>query len=506
MSPEIPPPDARLAAIVASSEDAIVGTDLDGVISSWNAAAERMFGYTASEAIDRPIALIIPEDRQGEEEFALSRLRSGVAIEHFETQRRRKDGSLVDVSMTVSPIHAPDGSIIGVSKSARDISAMKRMEGEAYRLAAIVESSDDAIVSKDLNGIIQTWNRSAEQMFGYTAEEAIGQPITIIIPQDRLSEETTVLSRIRAGLSVEHFETIRQRKDGRLLNISLTVSPLRNASGQVIGASKIARDVTESQRLRRIAEEASRAKDEFLAVLSHELRTPLNTVVGYARMLQRNDMIVTPEMREKAVDALARNADTLIKLVSDVLDTSRIVTGKLRLDHAAFEFGEIVREAIDTQRHAIQAKGLRLHTNIEEDIRIVGDCDRLRQVVWNLVSNATKFTPSAGRIDVNLCREGSSIRLEVRDTGLGIAPEQLPLVFQRFWQAEGGVSRESGGLGLGLALARYLVEVHGGTIHAESAGLGQGAAFIVSLPIAAASAVAGSQPSPGQAVTRPRPT
>jgi PAS domain S-box-containing protein len=482
MSPEIPPPDARLAAIVASSEDAIVGTDLNGIITSWNAAAERMFGFTASEAVDRPIALITPEDRQGEEEFVLSRLHTGVAIDHFETLRRRKDGSLVDVSMTVSPIHGRDGTIIGVSNSARDISAMKRMEREAYRLAAIVESSDDAIVSKDLNGIIQTWNRAAQQMFGYTADEAIGQSITIIIPKERLSEETTVLSRIRAGLSVEHFETLRQHKDGRLLNISLTVSPIRNASGQVIGASKIARDVTESQRLRRVAEEASRAKDEFLAVLSHELRTPLNTVVGYARMLQRTDMIVTPEMREKAVEALARNADTLIKLVSDVLDTSRIVTGKLRLDHASFDLGEIVREAVDTQRHAVQAKGLRLHTNIEDDITIVGDGDRLRQVVWNLVSNATKFTPPEGRIDVDLRRQGSSIRLEVRDTGLGIEPAQLPLVFQRFWQAEAGVSREFGGLGLGLALARYLVEMHGGSIHAESTGLGHGATFVVTLP------------------------
>jgi PAS domain S-box-containing protein len=487
MSPEMSPPDARLAAIVASSEDAIIDTDLDGIITSWNPAAERLFGFAASEAIDRTIALIIPEDRRGEEELVLSRLRTGVPIDHFETLRRRKDGSLVDVSMTASPIHAPDGTIIGVSKSARDISAMKRMEREAYRLAAIVESSDDAIVSKDLNGIIQTWNRSAEQMFGYSAEEAIGQSITIIIPKDRLSEEATVLSRIRAGLSVEHFETIRQHKNGRFLTISLTVSPIRNASGQVIGASKIARDVSESQRLRRVAEEASRAKDEFLAVLSHELRTPLNTVVGYARMLQRSDMIVTPEVRDKAVEALARNADTLIRLVSDVLDTSRIVTGKLRLDHAAFDLGEIVREAVDTQTYAIQAKGLRLHTNIEDNIRIVGDSDRLRQVVWNLVSNATKFTPPEGRIDVELRRQGSSVRLEVRDTGLGIAKEQLPLVFQRFWQADAGVSREFGGLGLGLALARYLVEMHGGTIHAESGGVGKGATFIVTLPTAAAS-------------------
>lgn len=480
------PSDARLAAIVASSDDAIISKDLTGIVTSWNAAAERMFGYTATEAVGRSITLIIPEERLGEEDFVLSRVRAGLGIEHFETVRRRKDGTLIDVSITVSPIRAADGTIIGVSKSARDISALKRMEREAFRLAAIVESSDDAIVSKDLDGIIQTWNPAAQRMFGYTPEEAIGRPITLIIPEDRLSEETTVLSRIRAGQSVEHFETVRRRKDGKLLEISLTVSPIRNASGRVIGASKIARDITESQRLRRTAEEASRAKDEFLAVLSHELRTPLNTVVGYARMLQREDMIVTPEMRTKAVEALARNAGTLIKLVSDVLDTSRIVTGKLRLDHAAFDLGEIVREALDTQRHAVQAKRLHLHTHIEDNIRMIGDSDRLRQVVWNLASNATKFTPPEGRINVDLRRNGSSIRLEVRDTGMGIAQEHLPLIFQRFWQAEAGISREFGGLGLGLALARYLVELHGGSIHAESAGPGKGTSFVVTFPSAAA--------------------
>jgi PAS domain S-box-containing protein len=480
------PPEARLAAIIASSEDAIVSKDMKGTISSWNAAAERLFGYAADEVIGESIRLIVPEERLDEEAFVLARVGEGHGVDHFETVRRRKDGSLVDVSLTVSPIHGADGAIVGVSQSARDISTMKRLEREAFRLAAIVEWSDDAIVSKDLNGIIQTWNPAAERMFGYSPEEAIGRSITLIIPEDRLSEETSVLTRIRAGLSVDHFETVRQHKDGRLLNISLTVSPIRNATGKVIGASKIARDVTESQRLRRVAEEASRAKDEFLAILSHELRTPLNTVVGYARMLQRDDMIVTPEMRTKAVEALARNANALIKLVGDVLDTSRIVTGKLRLDHAAFDLGEVVREALDTQRHAIHAKRLNVVTHIEENVRIVGDSDRLRQVVWNLMSNATKFTPSEGHITVDLRRIGASIRLSVRDSGMGIAREHLPLIFQRFWQADASVSREFGGLGLGLALARYLVELHGGSIHAESDGPGHGATFIVTLPTAAA--------------------
>ena len=254
-------PDAQLAAIVASSDDAIVGKDLEGHITSWNEAAERMFGYTPDEAVGRHITMIIPEDRLGEEAYVLGEVRKGNRIEHYETVRRRKDGTLIDVSLTVSPVLNAAGQVAGVSKIARDVTQTKRLAREAFRLAAIVESSDDAILSKDLNGFIQTWNRGAERIFGYTAEEAIGRNITMIIPEERLPEETEVLTRVRAGLSVEHFETVRKRKDGCLIDISLTVSPIRGAKGEIIGASKIARDITEPLRLRAQAEEASRMKD-----------------------------------------------------------------------------------------------------------------------------------------------------------------------------------------------------------------------------------------------------
>ena len=356
------------------------------------------------------------------------------------------------------------------------------------RLAAIVSSSDDAIVSKDLNGIIQTWNRGAERIFGYTADEVIGKSITIIIPEDRLDEETEVLRRIRAGLSVEHFETIRKHKDGTLLNISLTVSPVKTHDGRVVGASKIARDVTEQMRLRAAAEEASRMKDEFLAVLSHELRTPLNTVLGYARMLRQDqdDGRMPEEMRRRALDALERNADTLSRLVNDVLDTSRVVTGKLRLVFETCAMDQLIEEAIETVRPAAEVKDVSIDRHLERNIAVMGDRDRLLQVVWNLLSNAVKFTPPGGSIAVNARKESGVVEIAVADTGVGIRAVDLPFVFQRFWQAHTGVSREFGGLGIGLALARHLVELHGGTIRAESLGVGQGATFTVSLPTAGA--------------------
>lgn len=479
-----PDSEAQLAAVVSSSDDAIISKDLDGIITSWNPAAEQLFGYTAAEAVGQSVFLIIPEDRRGEEEYVLGRIRQGLSVDHYETVRRRKDGTLLDIALIVAPI-VSGGAVIGVSKIARDVTAARRHEREAFRLAAIVTSSDDAIVAKDLNGTIQTWNHGAEKIFGYAAAEAIGKNITIIIPDDRLGEESEVLSRIRAGLSVEHFETIRRRKDGTQLHVSLTVSPIRDARGRITGASKIARDVTAQRRLQDQAEEASRQKDEFLAVLSHELRTPLNTVLGYARMLRHDDERMTEALRDRALDALERNADTLTRLVNDVLDTSRVVTGKLRLDLAICAIDGVVDAAIEVMRPTAEAKGVAIRTQIERSLRVACDADRLQQVVWNLLSNAIKFTPSGGSVTVRVERAASAVRIAVEDTGIGIAHGQLPYVFQRFWQAHTGTSREYGGLGIGLALARHLVELHGGSITVESPGAGGGATFIVSLPLAA---------------------
>ncbi len=470
---------ARLAAIVASSNDAIVSKDLTGRITSWNAAAERMFGWTAEEIIGRSITTIIPRDRHAEEVYVLSRVAQDLGVDHFETVRERKDGSRVEVSLTVSPIHAADGTVIGASKIARDISERRRLEWEALRLAAIVSSSEDAIVSKSLEGIIQTWNAGAERMFGFPADEAVGRHITLIIPEDRLHEEAEVLRRVRAGESIEHFETLRRRKDGTLVDISLAVSPIRYGR-EIIGASKIARDITEQRRLRKEAEEASRMKDEFLAMLSHELRTPLNTVVGYAAMLRKGMM--KESQRSKAVDVIHRNAQTLTRLVGELLDTSRIVTGKIRLDVRDCNLSSLAHEAAENIRPSTDAKGVLLEVAIEPGVGIRGDRDRLRQVMWNLLTNAVKFTPAGGRIDVGLSAGPTEVCFVVQDTGIGLTAESLPHIFQRFWQGEAGRSREHSGLGLGLALSRHFVELHGGRIGARSAGAGQGTEVWVELP------------------------
>ena len=361
---------------------------------------------------------------------------------------------------------------------------MPHRQNVESRLAAIVASSDDAIISKDLNGTILTWNQGAQRIFGYTAEEVVGKSIRIVIPADRQSEEDEVLAKIHKGLMVDHFETVRLRKDGTLIDVSVTISPVRNAAGEVVGASKIARDITEQRRLRAIADEASRLKDEFLAVLSHELRTPLNTVLGYARMLRREDKQMSADLRERALEALERNADSLTRLVGDVLDTSSIVTGKLRLALDVCVVDAIIVDAIGAIQSAAEVKRIALDVRVEPGLSVLCDRDRIQQVMWNILSNAIKFTPSGGRVTVRSERHGGEITITIADTGIGISPEHLPFVFHRFWQAHTGASREFGGLGLGLALSRHIIELHGGKIVAESAGEGTGTVFAVTLPTA----------------------
>jgi PAS domain S-box-containing protein len=469
----------RLAALVASSEDAILSEDLNGTIETWNGAAERMFGYEASEIIGLPIWLLVPESLREEERQFRARALAGESVSHTETVRLTRAGTLLQVALSVSPIRVGDGDIVGVSRIIRDITARKVYEREAFRLAAIVNSSQDAIVSKSLDGTILTWNRGAERIFGYTAAEAVGRSIRMIIPADRMSEEDDVLARVRAGEGVNAYETIRQRKDGARIDISLTVSPILDDRGVVIGASKIARDITAQLLLRRELEEASRVKDEFLATLSHELRTPLNALMGYVHMLKAGNL--PKERRRQAVEIIDRNAHILSQLVSDVLDVSNMVTGRLRLQMAEHDVADIVRAAIEVVRPALDAKRLVLSVDEGQTILLVrGDADRLRQVFWNLLMNAVKFTPERGRVDVRLSRQASLAQVTVADTGIGIKAVFLPHLFERFQQADSGIR----GLGLGLALVRHFVELHGGQVTGSSPGEGQGAIFTVTLPLA----------------------
>src|SRR5207248_2241897 len=270
----------RLAAIIDSSEAAIYSIDLDGTITTWNQAAERLFGFPSTTAIGQPLSIIVPPEQEAEEAEVVRRIRAGEGVEHYETVRRRRDGSLLEVGLTASPIRDRAGVITGVSKIARDITEQRQHERNGRLLASIVESSDDAIISKDVAGAITSWNRGAERLFGYAAEEVIGQSIRIILPADRQGEEDEVLSRIRRGETVDHFETVRCRKDGSQAIVSLTVSPIRDAAGRIVGASKIARDMTQAKRAAERAAFLSEAGKVLARSLDYE--ATLTTVASLA--------------------------------------------------------------------------------------------------------------------------------------------------------------------------------------------------------------------------------
>jgi PAS domain S-box-containing protein len=410
-------------------------------------------------------------------------------------------GGWADIQMYASPE--------GLAVYFRDIAPQKAAEIASSRLAAIVASSDDAIVSKDLNGNITTWNPAAERMFGYTSAEAVGQNITLIIPPERRHEEDTVLARIRAGQSVDHFETVRVRKDGQTVDVSLTISPVRGAGNEVIGASKIARDITARKAIERErgellareraaraeAETANRAKDDFLTTLSHELRTPLNAVYGWAAILKTGQ--VDEATRAKAIDTIMRNANSQVQLIDDLLDIGRISSGKLRLELQRVELTSVIEAALEAVRPAALAKSIDLETDLDSRSGpITGDPNRLQQVVWNLLSNAVKFTPQGGHVEVHLRKASPHVEIVVRDTGSGITPEFLPHVFERFRQGDSSSTRVHTGIGLGLTLVKQLVELHGGTVTAESAGPGQGATFTVRLPTSVALVPAGTVERP----------
>jgi PAS domain S-box-containing protein len=666
-------PLAFLGAIVESSDDAIIGMTLEGLIISWNEAATRIFGHKQSDAVGQHITALIPPEFRDEEQRILDKVRRGERVDHFETTRATKDGRRVRVSLTLSPVRDATGLVIAASETARDIEAQKRAERATAQLAAIVESSEDAIVSKTLEGIVQSWNASAQRIFGYTPEEMIGKPITTIIPPEHHSEESMIIQRIRSGQPVEPFDTTRIAKDGRRIAISLTVSPIRNARGEVIGASKIARDITQRKRAerelvesrRRLAseaaalvrlseastrlwqsqslasgldeilrtvkeltgaskgnvqlvnasrntlsivaydgfdaaflaafehisiddrrsacgralatggpvviedvladpayadykdvarsagyrsvvsvplfaadraklgaisvhfpsphrpteaemrrlqlycrqasdfiqrihlehtlrrreealQEADSRKNEFLALLAHELRNPI-APIRYALAMARKPGI-SAEQRMRAEDIIDRQAAHMGRLLDDLLDVSRITRGSLELRKSPTTLDAAVSTAVESAQPFMDAKHHALKVDLpDHTVRLEADPARLAQILSNLLINAAKFTPEGGRIELEATNGPEEVVVTVRDNGIGIGPELMPRLFTLLAQAQPALDRAENGLGVGLALVRGLVHLHGGTVEAKSAGPGRGSEFIVRLPVGTAS-------------------
>jgi PAS domain S-box-containing protein len=527
----------HLAKIVDSSDDAIVSKDLNGVILSWNAAAQRMFGYTAAEAIGQSIRIIIPDVRQSEEDFVLGEVRAGRAVSHYETVRQRKDGTLIPISLTVSPIYNDQGVVIAASKIARDITERARLLAEAQEQAKILRTLSEigvtlaasldhgAIVQKVTDVATAVTHAEFGAFFYNVTDEQSGDSYMLYtlsgVPKEAFDgfpqpRSTAVFAPTFHGEGVVRIDDVTQdpryghnppyhgMPKGHLPVRSYMAVSVKASSGEVLGGlffghstpgvfseqheqlvagiAAWASVALENARLYRGAREADRLKDEFLAVLSHELRTPLNAIVGYARLLRGG--ILVGDKATRGLETLERNATALTQIVEDVLDISRIVSGKIRLDVQPVELALIAHNAIATVQPAADAKGIRLQTIIDPRVGPVsGDPDRLQQVLWNLLSNAVKFTPKKGRVQVRVERVNSHIEIVVSDTGVGIRPDFLPHVFERFRQADAGPTRQTAGLGLGLSIVRHIIEMHGGSVDVASDGEGKGATFRVRLPV-----------------------
>ncbi|MFP5261267.1 MAG: PAS domain S-box protein [Blastocatellia bacterium] len=672
---------AFAASIVESSDDAIIGKTLDGEIISWNAGAQRMYGYIADEVISKHIAVLAPNERRAEIERILETLRRGERVYHYETMRMTKDGRRLDVSLSISPIRNPDGEIIGAATIARDITERKRAEAEHAKLLSEIENQRQRLnnVVANVPGVVwEAWGEPdaarqridfvsdyVEKMLGYGVQEWLSVPnfwLSIVHPEDkeRAAREASAIYASRKGGRSE-FRWVS--KDGRTLwvdaqsvvvcdeagnpvgmrGVTMDISERKRAEeaqeflaeassvlassldyettlasvaqltvprladwcgveiveedgrsrqlavahadpekvkfalelsrrypadpGSPVGVPNVLRtgkaefypEITEetlvagtrdeehlrligelgmrsamivplvargrthgaitlvtaesehrydkadlalaedlarraafavdnarlyreARRARAEAEEANRAKDEFLATVSHELRTPLNAIIGWAHMLRHNKF--DEPTTGRAMETIERNARSQARLIEDILDVSRIITGKLRMDVQPIELIPVIEASVDAVRPAAAAKEVRLQTILDPQAGPVsGDASRLQQVVWNLMSNAVKFTPRGGRIQVRLERVDSHIEIIVSDTGQGIAADLLPYIFERFRQGDSSSTRLHGGLGLGLAIVRHLVELHGGTVQAWSPGEGQGATFTVKLPL-----------------------
>ena len=484
----------ELQVMLSSIGDGVITADAQGRVSLMNPVAAALTGWSPAEASGRPrpegFRILNEETRQPPENPVMNALaqRRIVGLANH-TVLISKDGAERPIDDSGAPILDPQGKVVGAVLIFRDVSERRLADRTRARLAAIVDSSHDAIVGKSLEGMIISWNRGAEKIFGHTAAEAVGQHISLIVPEPWRAEQEQVLAKIRSGETIDHFETVRQTKDGRSIDVSLTVSPVRDREGGIIGASKIARDVTErrraADRLRQTAadlSDANRRQREFLALLSHELRNPLAPMRNVLEILR--DTGGKDPTAKRALDMMERQFGLMVRLVDDLLDVSRITRGGIALRREPVELAAAMQPAVDAARQYCESRGLELVVDVPtEPLHMNADPARLAQIVGNLLNNACKFTDRGGRIRLSVGRHGSEAVIRIQDTGIGIAADQLARIFGMFAQVDASLERAQGGLGLGLTLVKSLIEAHGGSVEARSAGLGKGSEFAVRLPI-----------------------
>src|SRR5688572_26942182 len=483
--------------------------DPQGRVQTWNSGARLIKGYEAGEIIGQHFSRFYPPESLAKD-FPAHELRVAAAEGRFEDEgwRLRKDGSRFWANVVITAIFDERKQLLGFAKVTRDLTHRReheesmRQSEERFRL--LVEGvSDYAIFMLNTDGSVATWNNGAARIKGYSSEEIIGQHFSRFYPQDAI-ESGWPEHELRVAAAEGRFvdEGWRLRKNGSRFWAHVTITALRDEH-RLRGFAKLTRDLTERKRTealeasgaeraalleaernaRLLAQRSARVKDEFLATLSHELRTPLNAILGWAQLLRTR---ANPEAAEvqRGMEVIERNARAQVRLIDDLLDLSRIMSGRFRLDVQQVSLLDIVKGALDSMEPTAQNKGVRLESILDpKSVVVSGDPGRLQQIFWNLLSNAVKFTPKGGKVRVLLQRVNSHIEFSVSDNGVGIPADFLPHVFERFSQKDSSTHRKYGGLGLGLAISKQLVDLHGGSIQAKSLGEGHGATFVVALPL-----------------------
>ena len=462
---------------------AIFVVDADGLVTNWNVGAQHILGYSEAEIIGKDAAkFFTAEDRSRnvpEKELGTAATTGRAEDERWHV---RKDGSRFWASGVVTRVCDENGKLIGFSKVMRDMTERNKLTEERDRFFAL---SMDMLTIVHLDGRFQRVNLAFQEVLGFSEEELLLTSVFELVHPDDLAMTLSEYEKLTGGSPVHFMENRLRCKDGGYRWVAWSYFPVPE-DGLAFG---VGHDTTERRRLEEMLrlraeelENANRIKDEFLATMSHELRTPLTSILGWARLLDSNQL--SEKERERAVNVIQRNAEAQSKLIEDLLDVSRIITGKLKIDFQPVAFAAIVESVVNSLRPVIDAKHLRFETKIDPAAGpILGDPARLQQIVTNLLSNAIKFTPGGGRIEVCLQRHATYVRLKVMDTGLGIAAEHLPFIFERFRQVDSSNVRSHGGLGLGLAIVDYLVRQQAGTVTAESEGIGNGSTFTVEFPL-----------------------
>ncbi len=486
--------EEQLRTTLRSIGDGVLVTDGAGLVTFLNPVAEGLTGWSSADALNRPteeVFRIINEESRATVDNPIRRvIREGAIVglaNH--TVLIARDGTETPIADSGAPVRDDRGRLIGVVLVFRDIAEHREAERAAQRLAAIVASTSYGIIGETIDNVITDWNPGAEALLGYSASEMLGRRIMELGPPDHPNLSAQRTRDILAGLRPADFDRRCRTKDGRWLDISISLSPIRSADGTIIGISRIARDVTQRRKdettLRfavQRAEEANAAKDRFMATLSHELRTPLTPVMASLHRLERRS-----DLAEGMPDSLAmirRNVELEARLIDDLLDLTRIARGKVTLERAPLDLHEVLLSVAQSARSEFFANDLTLELRLDaSDHFCQGDGARLQQIFWNLLKNSAKFTPAGGHVRLTSDNpSGRTVRVQVIDDGQGIRSDLLPRLFEPFEQGDTTQSRRGGGLGLGLAIAKNLVELHQGSITASSDGVGKGAAFVIELP------------------------